>query len=434
VEVDPALWVFAEHKMDGTPAMPGTGIVELIRAAHQEVTGNATADIRDLMFPSLLAAKPGVEARIELRRAVDGGYTVSVTGGMPSRPAEQFARGRVYAVEEAPALHHDLTAIATGSWRDSTPDFNARIGPMEFGDRWDAIRSRRSSDDLDFLDLSLPERFVGDLDHFGVHPALLDVAGAMGMSRPGDELYLPFGYDRIIVRRSVPAVCHSVIRHLDDTRGELTRVDLTIIAMDGEEILVARGYSLLRVSGNKTPDAVSELAAAARMGSPGRSSAAGSPVIALIRESNADSSVSSAEGGEALRVILSDSHGPQVILSPGGISERVRRAGRITRAVLVERLASAAAGEGATRDIATPYVPPETEAELTIAELWRDSIGVDQVGIDDDFLDLGGDSLLAVQLVGRLSQRFKTDVSVAQLFDNRTVRALAASIVQETGT
>jgi len=434
LELDPALWVFAEHKMDGTPAMPGTGIVELIRAAYQEVTGHATADIRDLMFPSLLVAKPGIEARAELRRTADGGYAVSITGGPPSRPAEQFARGRVYALEETPAPHHDLAAVRAGSWRETTPEFSSHVGLMEFGNRWDVVRSRLSSDDVDFLCLSLSDRFAGDLDQFGVHPALLDAAGAMGMSRPGDELYLPFGYDRIVVRRPVPAACHSLIRHLDDTRGELARLDLAIIAKDGTEVLAAEGYSLLRVSGNRAPDAVSKLAAAGRLAGQGRSPAAGSPVMALIRESNAESSVSSAEGCEALRIMLTDSLGPQVILCPGGIAERVRRSGRITRSVLTERLASAAAGEGATRSIATSYAPPQTDAELTIAELWRDAIGVDQVGIDDDFLDLGGDSLLAVQLVGRISQRFKTEVSVAQLFDNRTVRALAASIGQETGT
>lgn len=433
VELDPALWVFAEHKMDGTPAMPGTGVVELIRAAYQEVTGNTTADIRDLMFPNLLAAKPGVEARVELRRSADGGYAVSVTGGPPSRAAEQFARGRVYAVEEGPAPRHDLAAVRSGSWRDTTPEFSAKVGMMEFGDRWDAIRSRQTYGDMDFLDLSLPDRFHGDLDQFVVHPALLDVAGAMGMSRPGDGLYLPFGYDRIIVRDPIPALCHSLIRHLDDTRGELARLDLTIMSKDGTEVLAAEGYSLLRVSGNRTPDAVFRLAKAGRPAAAGRSPLTGSPVMALIRESNAESSVSSAEGSEALRIVLADSLGPQVILCPGGIAERVRRAGRITRSVLTERLASAAAGEGATRNITTPFVPPQTDAELTIAELWRDSIGVDQVGIDDDFLDLGGDSLLAVQLVGRIAQRFKTDMSVARLFDNRTVRALAASISQEQG-
>src|SRR5258708_15404468 len=102
VEMDPAAWVFAEHKMDGTPSMPGTGIVELIRAAYQEITGSATVEIRDLVFPSLLTARPGIEARAELRSTPDGGFTFTLTGSLPGRPGGQFARGRAYPVQPAP--------------------------------------------------------------------------------------------------------------------------------------------------------------------------------------------------------------------------------------------------------------------------------------------------------------------------------------------
>lgn len=429
IELDPALWVFAEHRMNGTPAMPGTGIVELIRAAYQEVTGSATAEIRDLMFPSLLTVKPGIEARAELRRTPDGGYAFTLAGGPPGSPVEQYARGRVYPVGTGLAPRHDLAALRAGSPRDTTPVFQARIGLMEFGNRWDVIRSRHSAADVDLLTLRLGAEFAADMDQFGVHPAMLDAAGAVGMSRPGDGKYLPFGYDRIVVRGSVPQACYSVIRHLDDTLGELARIDVTIVDEDGAELVAAEGYSLLRFNDDGTSDAVpSEAAAAGRTRTPGGSRAAEDPVIALIREANEESSVSSAEGSEALRIMLAGAVGPQVILCPGGITERVRRASKLTRSLLMERLNSARAEAGATRSMDTPYAAPETDTERAIAELWRDVIVVDQVGIDDDFLDLGGDSLVAVQLVGRIASRFKTDVSVAQLFESRTVRTLAASI------
>jgi acyl transferase domain-containing protein/aryl carrier-like protein len=431
VELDPALWVFAEHRMNGTPAMPGTGIVELVRAAFEEITGSATVEIRDLMFPKLLTAEPGIEARLELRRTPDGGFTFTLTGGRPSRPAEQYARGRAHPVEAGQVPRHNLAFLRNGTGRDTTPPFQARIGVMEFGPRWDTIRSRYSAEGLDLLDLRLPEGFAADVDRYRVHPAVLDTAGAVGMTRPGDGEYLPFGYDRIVVRGTVPPQCHSVVRHLDDTRGELTRVDLTIVDEDGTELVAVEGYSMLRVSADGTASAVpDQVAAAARTRTPAAPRATEDPVIALIRESNSESAVSSAEGSEALRIVLASALGPQVILCPGGIADRVRRASRLTRSVLMERLSSARAETGSTRSLGTPYVAPESDTELAIAELWRDSIGIDQVGIDDDFLDLGGDSLLAVQLVGRITQRFGTDISVAQLFEHRTVRALAASIQQ----
>ncbi|HEY2575436.1 MAG TPA: beta-ketoacyl synthase N-terminal-like domain-containing protein [Streptosporangiaceae bacterium] len=440
LELDPSLWVLAEHRMDESPAMPGTGIVELIRAAFQELTGNDTADIRDLMFPRLLSAKPGIEATAEMRRTPDGGYTFTLTGGLPSRPAEQFARGRVYPVEPGPAPVHDLAALRAGhdgTWQDTTPGYEPRIGPMAFGKRWDAISARQTAGDFDIVDLRLPAEFAGDTGEYVVHPAVFDAAGAFGMSRLGEAKYLPFGYDRVIVRGRIPQACHSLIHHLDDTQGELTRIDLTVVAGDGAELVAVEGYSLLRVGEDGTSDAVAKVAtttptAAApttdRPAAADNRPAIDDPVMTLIREANEESSVTSAEGREALRLMLAADLGPQVILCPGGIPERLRRASRLTRSLLAERLSSVQSGEAVTRNLATPFMPPESEAEVAIAGLWRDAIGLDQVGIDDNFLELGGDSLVAVQLVGRISQRFSADVSVAQLFEHPTVRALAVSI------
>jgi NAD(P)-dependent dehydrogenase (short-subunit alcohol dehydrogenase family)/acyl carrier protein len=429
VEVDPDLWVLAEHRMAGNRSVPGTGIVELIRAAHEEITGSPNVEIRDLAFPTLLTAKPGTEARAEFRQTPDGGLTFTLTGGHPSRPAEHFARGRVYPADTATAQHHDLEALRGGSWQDNTPPFMAKWGPIEFGRRWDTIRSRRSSGDLDVLDLRLPDEFAADTEVFGVHPALFDVAGAVGMTRPFDAMHIPVGYDRIVVRGRVPAACHSLIRHLDDGLGDLIRLDVTIVGADGAELVAAEGYSLLRVGDDWTPSAA-DATTAGRSGSATRPSAAADPMSALMREANAESSLTSEEGGEALRIVLANALGPQVIVCPGGVAERVRLASLLTRSAITERLNNAQGGAAATRSVATAYVAPETDTELAIAELWRDAIGVDQIGIDDEFVDLGGDSLLAVQLVGRISKRLKSDVSVAQLFEHRTVRILAASLAK----
>lgn len=434
VELDPSLWLFAEHKVNGTPAMPGTGIVELVRAAYEEVTGSPTVEIRDLVFSRLLTVTPGVEARAELRSTPDGGFTFTLSGGLPGRPPEQYARGRAFPGQTDPAPRHDLAAWHGESPHDSTPAFQSRLGLMEFGRRWDVLSSRRSATAVDLVTLRLPEEFAADLDQYRLHPALLDVAGAMGMTWPGDAEYLPFGYDRIVVRGPLPNECHSLIRHLDDARGELARIELTVVDADGAELVAAEGYSLLQVSAGQTADAVPTVAAAGRTRAASGSPAAEDPVIGLLREANADSSVTNAEGNEALRIVLAGQLGPQVILCPGGIAERVRQVSRVTRSVLMERLNRASAGAGGTRSLGTPYVAPVSPTEQALADLWRDAIGLDQVGVDDDFLELGGDSLVAVQLAGRIAERFKADVSVAQLFEHPTVRALAASIEEMLAT
>jgi acyl transferase domain-containing protein/acyl carrier protein len=70
------------------------------------------------------------------------------------------------------------------------------------------------------------------------------------------------------------------------------------------------------------------------------------------------------------------------------------------------------------------------ELERAIAELWWEVLGVEAVGRHADFFALGGDSLLATQLVGRLRSRFQVDLALARLFASPTVAGLAAAVAE----
>ena len=50
--------------------------------------------------------------------------------------------------------------------------------------------------------------------------------------------------------------------------------------------------------------------------------------------------------------------------------------------------------------LGTPFVPPRTELERLLAEIWAGVLGIEAVGVDDDFFALGGDSILSMQIVG----------------------------------
>ena len=77
-----------------------------------------------------------------------------------------------------------------------------------------------------------------------------------------------------------------------------------------------------------------------------------------------------------------------------------------------------------------PYVPPNSPVEVELARLWTAILGVAQVGIHDDFLELGGDSLLAMRLVVRVQETFPTSVSSRALLQASTVADMAVAITQ----
>ncbi|MBI0312132.1 amino acid adenylation domain-containing protein [Streptomyces javensis] len=73
---------------------------------------------------------------------------------------------------------------------------------------------------------------------------------------------------------------------------------------------------------------------------------------------------------------------------------------------------------------------PRTEREKTLCALFADVLGLDGVGIDDGFFDLGGDSIMSIQLVSR-ARRAGLELAVRDVFEHRTVAALA-DIATET--
>ncbi|MFE1948822.1 non-ribosomal peptide synthetase, partial [Streptomyces massasporeus] len=75
-------------------------------------------------------------------------------------------------------------------------------------------------------------------------------------------------------------------------------------------------------------------------------------------------------------------------------------------------------------DLAARYVAPRDETETAVAAIWADVLGVDRVGIHDNFFDLGGHSLLLAQVRGRLATRLDVSVPMVALFQHTSVRAL----------
>ncbi|NBE98002.1 acyltransferase domain-containing protein [Nonomuraea sp. KC401] len=68
------------------------------------------------------------------------------------------------------------------------------------------------------------------------------------------------------------------------------------------------------------------------------------------------------------------------------------------------------------------------EVTAFLVRTWQDVLGADRVGLDDDFFELGGESLLAIRLINRVRRRFEIRLPITSLFDAPTVRELAAVV------
>jgi len=76
------------------------------------------------------------------------------------------------------------------------------------------------------------------------------------------------------------------------------------------------------------------------------------------------------------------------------------------------------------------YVPAGNETEKNVVEIWQQVLGIEQIGIHDNFFSLGGHSLLATRLVSRLRDTFHVDLPLSRFFQLPTVHGLANAIVE----
>jgi acyl carrier protein len=69
-----------------------------------------------------------------------------------------------------------------------------------------------------------------------------------------------------------------------------------------------------------------------------------------------------------------------------------------------------------------------TNLEKTIAAIWQEVLKVQTVGPEENFFDLGGNSLLMIQFHEKLQNAFNTSIPITQLFQHTTIRALAGAL------
>ncbi len=86
------------------------------------------------------------------------------------------------------------------------------------------------------------------------------------------------------------------------------------------------------------------------------------------------------------------------------------------------------------RDVEDAFVAPRDEVERGLAEIWETTLGIERVGVHDNFFDLGGHSILTVRVFAEIDRVFGKNLPLATLFDAPTIEQLAKIIVAEGWT
>lgn len=429
----PELWVLDEHRLGGRGLLPGTAYLELLVSALRAADPAAAVVVEGLVFARPLFVGDGESRRLRLvlDEAADGRRQArfesrAAAGAEGDDGWVEHARAAVVLGAETLGEPGDLAAWrAAGEERageaSETESSATGGGLFAFGPRWQRLVRRAYVRDHEVLaELALPAAFRAEAASFLLHPALLDAATGVAQLF-GEGPYLPLGYDRLTVLAPVPAEAWSRVRRLDgrgseNGGGATLACDLRVYDVEGRECLRVEGYTLRRLE--------TELEGTSR---------AGEPAARLANAHGLELGLTPSEGAEVFaRWAAAFAGEPRVSVSCRDLPVLVTRAEALDAAELMREATALTAGRRrhARTLRQTPYVAPRNELETQLCNLWRELLGVEEIGVEDGFFDIGGDSLLATQLLGRIGHQLGVALPLRALFEAPTVALLALRIVE----
>lgn len=435
-------WVIDEHRLGGGEALlPGTGYLELIRAALAEVGSRGPWQLSNLVFEVPLFVEDGKTRgfRVSLRgdeRRWDIELLAEATDASASVGFERCATARVTPFAQsapAPLVVAEIEARCTGRVTTAAGAGSLRTrqeNHLKFGPRWRVLKRLQFGDREALARLRLPAEFAGDLASFGLHPALLDIATGCAMDLiPGyadqevaQNLWAPISYRGLNWHAPIEADVVSWIRLASDgsVKSDFAAFNVTIADANGKVLVEVDRLTLRRLDGTwhapKAPprgDVTDQPAARARLLSPGE--------LALAH--NVQQGIAPADGIRALSRLLGGEMPAELIISSMSVEALAAQAQAISRA------SAATSDTRFTRpELDSDFAPPRDSIEKVLAELWGKLLGVEGVGIKDSFFDLGGHSLIAVRLFNAIGDKFDVDLPMSVLMQSPTIEGLASLV------
>lgn len=406
--LDPgAAWFLNEHRFDGTPVLPGAGHVDLVIRGFRSVIGPAEAPVqlREVVFASAFDVLEPVDCVVTF---------------VPDQDSWRFrlqARGTTYSSGWIQPLEDGgiRRRVKLDLLRDSLPpgspsNRDAQIRAFALGPRWKCVDAESTEGERSLVDLRIDPAFEADLAEHPMHPALLDWATSSARLADAGG-YLPFMYGSLVLHENLPGRFVSSIRRTRHT-DEIIMADIDLVSPDGLVFAEIKDFTMR---------AFDRSTFVARTG-PGKQP------TPQARSGSTRRGITPKTGVDLLMRLLDSRTPPHVAVRPftDGRPEPLDVTGRV-RPEPVASQAPVAEPPAPAGTAASP-APAPGDALERMRRVWTEVLGLVDLAPDDDFFDVGGTSLSAIDMVSRIREEFGTEVSIATLLDAPTLGGLATAV------
>jgi acyl transferase domain-containing protein/thioesterase domain-containing protein/acyl carrier protein len=437
-------WILDEHRLSGgTAVVPGTGYLELFRAVGRQLCVSEQLSISEVSFvlPLAVGDRELRHVRIVANARADG-YDVSVSSFVAPGPDQQpvwreHATAHVSAARGSSARRLDITSLEARCPDIRVPPAGgpqtAQEQHLRFGPRWKNVVRMRFGNGEALAELELDDTFASDLDVMPLHPALVDLATGFALPLLAGydndrSFYVPLSYRQVDVHGALPRRVFAHARCDSPGDREAAAFDYCLMDETGRSLVEIEQFVMRRVGDASALSATRPPETGATPLADARPSARAA--LPVLLELGLEHGISPAEGVAAFARALQSTDTPHVVVSSLDLD---------LLHSLVDQSSSrrdeSPAGPAQSRPTTgAEYVAPRGELERKIAAIWQEILGLDRVGLRDNFFDLGGHSLLAVRLFNRIKKLSGQNLPLSTLFEAPTVEQLASLLQQEKPT
>lgn len=426
-------WVLSDHRVMGKPTIPGATYPEMAYTALVHHTGAQAVDIQDLLFitPFMTGDHDRKAMTVTLEKQGEA-WDFEIHSG--SRSTKQpHVRGKVRERALQIPQRHDLPAILQRCTPLDVQALRGQAGMAKFvdtGARWNCIQAVYAGNNEGVAVLELLPEFAHDTDLYHLHPTLMDIATAFAIQSVGQGNYLPLAYGKLSVHGGLAGRIYCYVRVPENATAatkETVMVDVVIMDEQGVTLVDIQGFAVKRVA----EDAAQRLMAAAQQAATATETPPQEGAWQGLR--NPQDGILPEEGIEAFTRILAYNHLPQLIVSTRDLHTTIREINAFNPKQVLDGIKAAPVVRKSQKhprpfmDVA--YVAPRNETEQQLATLWQEVLGIEQVGINDNFFALGGDSMMGTQIMAQ-AKTYGLEMTPAQFFQYQTIAELGALVAE----
>lgn len=419
-------WVIDEHKLKGQPTLVGTTILAMLHELLADFKSNELLQVGSLMLTSPVIFEHAWPKNISLFVSeTEKGYHYSLRSrGMLDIDWQEHAFGSINSLT-SPVVTNKAV-LATLQQRCKTPVVEVGLsqgirtddgGFLYLSERWDNHAKISEGIDEWVINKQLAEIFIDDLQRYPYHPAMIDSTAIACINRLSEENFLPISYGKITYLAPLEADCyvHVALKHPFKQDDATIMMNITFYSASGEVLLTLENYALIKIGADNPVATASE----------------GSGRINIPDVELSDKDILYQEGVSSVQRLMQNIELEQVVVATSDLGQLIRET--IPEKTVAEfDTDPSASEEGHSRpELSVDYVEPSNDVEREIVKVWQSILGIVGIGVKDNFTELGGNSLLAVQVISAVSELFEIDIRVDLFYQDQTVSGLANLVLSE---